>query len=293
MGPVSPGRAAAYGLLMAAGILASGCRGPQVNDSAPAEPEVSLSLLEQRLLRVIDLEEHLERVSAEPDADVNDVQRRFQEVAAEYHGIIVRNPEDLDARLLYAKLLSRYGDRETAWEHFLVAAKLAEKEGLQIAVIHQELSTYYAEEGDHTRAIAYALNAIDIEPAVAAYHFGLGQVLAGFKPEFTADGIYSSARIDEMMLRAFATARDLDPANLDLQFRYGEAFYDVEYPDWESALAHWQSLADQPGLSPFQPDAIRLQQARCLLGLGRTDEARQLAQSVQSPELRDSAKALF
>ncbi|MEX0324671.1 MAG: tetratricopeptide repeat protein [Puniceicoccaceae bacterium] len=279
------------GLLVALIILA-GCRGPRAEEPTPGE-QVTLSLLEQRLLRVIELEEQLEEVASQPDADYGEVQRRFQEVAGEYHGIIVRNPDDLNARLLYAKLLSRYGDRDTAWEQFITAAKLAENEDRQIAVIHQELSTYYAEEGDHTRAIAYALNAIDIEPETAAYHFGLGQVLAAFKPEFMADGIYSSARIDEMMLRAFATARDLQPNDPDLQFRYGEAFYDVEDPDWENALAHWEQLAAFPGLSPFQQDAILLHKARCLAGLGRSDEARQLADSVQSPELQESVKALF
>jgi tetratricopeptide (TPR) repeat protein len=273
-------------------LLAPGCRNP-----APAEPrepsETSLTLLDQQLLEVIELEKELDEMAAAPDADYGQVQRHFQEVAQLYHGIIVRNPNHLDSRLLYAKLLSRFGDREGAWEQFITAAKLAEKEDLQIAVIHQELSTYYAEEGDHTRALAYALNAVEIEPEIAAYHFGLGQVLAGFKPEFMEDGIYSSARIDEMMLTAFASAKDLQPHSLDLQFRYGEAFYDVESPDWNVALAHWQSLAANPALSPFQQDAVRLHQARCLIELDRPEEAREIANAVQSPQLKDSAKVLF
>ena len=283
------------GLLLGLLLLTGGCRSPrQDTPEAPeAPPQESLSLLDQRLLRAIELQEKLEEVAAQPEADYNEVQRRFQEVAQEYHSIIVNNPKALDARLLYAKLLSRYGDREGAWEQFIVAAKLAENDDLQAAVIHQELSTYYAEEGDHTRALAYALNAVDIEPETAAYHFGLGQVLAAFKPEFVTDGIYSASQIDEMMLEAFKTAMDIDPDNLDLQFRYGEAFYDAENPDWQAALAHWQQLSGKPALSPFQQDSLRLHQARCLVGLDRLDEARQLADSVQSTELQESAKSLF
>jgi tetratricopeptide (TPR) repeat protein len=282
------GQALLLGLLS----LSPGCNSPDVAEPAGESP-TSLSLLDQQLLDLIELEVELDGIAARPDAQLGEVQRRFQEIDQEYFGIITRNPENLDARLLYAKLLSRYCDRESAWGQFIVAARIAEKEGVPVPVVHQELSTYYAEEGDHTRAIAYALNAVESAPEVAEYHFQAGQVLAAFKPEFIRDEIYSSARIDEMMINAFASAKDLKPDSLDLQFRYGEAFYDVEYPDWSTALAHWQSLQGHPGLSPLQTDFVRLHSARCLIGLDRTEEARALAESVQSPQLKDSVKVLF
>jgi tetratricopeptide (TPR) repeat protein len=273
-------------------LLGFGCRSPK-----PVEPrtpsENAMSLLDRKLLDIIELEAQLDQIATRPDAQLGEVQRRFQEIDQEYFGLVTRNPENLDVRLLYAKLLSRYGDRDAAWGQFVVAAKLAEKQGVQVPVVHQELSTYYAEDGDHTRAIAYALNAVESSPRTAEYHFQLGQVLAAFKPEFMRDGIYSSVRIDEMMLSAFASAKDLQPDSVDLQLRYGEAFYDVEYPDWEMALAHWQSLPAKVDLSPLQADFVRLHTARCLIGLDRPEEARIIAQSVQSPQLEDSVKVLF
>ena len=280
-------------IILALLALPAGCRGPRGEEPPVEAPATSMSLLDRQLLELIDLETALDEVASRPDADPGEVHRRFQEVEKEYFGIITRNPDNLDARLLYAKLLSRYGDREGAWEQFLVSAKLAEKEGLPAPVVHQELSTYYAEDGDYTRAIAYALNAVESAPETAEYHFQVGQVLAAYKQEFIRDQIYSSVRIDKMMLEAFAMARDLQPDSLDLQFRYGEAFYDVEDPDWLAALAHWQALAENPDLSPLQQDFVRLHTARCLIELDRPEEARQLADSVQSEQLKDSSEVLF
>jgi tetratricopeptide (TPR) repeat protein len=266
----------------------AGCRS-SVKEPATADAmETSISLLEQRLLDAISREQQLDAVAAKPDADAREVQRLFQDVATEYNGIIARNPRHLESRLLYGKLLSRYGDREGARDQFLVAASIDPA----IAVIHQQLSTYYAEEEDFTRALAYALNAVRIEPETAAYHFGLGQVLAAFRQEFIDEQVFTTDRLDADMLAAFKAAAALEPDTLPLQFRYGEAFYDVDSPDWNVALAHWQALQANPGLSPLQQDATRLHQARCLVGLGRIEEAKVIANAVESPELKGSAQAL-
>ena len=275
------------GLLVGlAALLLHGCRSsPPV---AAAEPAASTTLLDQKLLEVIELEQALNRAAAQPDADRVEIQRLFQQVDREYSGLIARNPDHLESRLLYGKLLSRFGDSESARDQFLMAAKIDPA----IAVIHQELGTYYAEEGDFTRALAYALNAIRLEPETAAYHFGLGQVLAAYRQEFIDEGVFTPEQVDADMLKAFRTASELEPEALDLQFRYGEAFYDVGQPDWATALQHWQTLQKHPLLSPYQQDAIRLHQARCLLELDRAEEARTLARQVQVPELRHSAEAL-
>ncbi|HKJ90308.1 MAG TPA: hypothetical protein VJ960_04195, partial [Oceanipulchritudo sp.] len=234
------------GLLLAG----AGCRSPDPGQ-AP-ESATSLTLLEEKLLEVIADEQRLDEAAALPDADEREIQRRFQQIAREYQGIIARNPDHLESLLLYGKLLSRYGDREGARGQFLLAARIDP----DIAVIHQQLSTYYAEERDHTRALAYALNAIDIEPETAAYHFGLGQLLVAFRDDYIRDGVYSRAQVDAQMLEAFQTAAALEPDTLPLQFRYGESFYDLAAPDWESVLAHWERLQDHPQLNDLQADVV-------------------------------------
>ncbi|MGA1205389.1 MAG: tetratricopeptide repeat protein [Opitutales bacterium] len=267
----------------------TGCRLFQA--SQPEEPVSqgnSLSLLEQQLLTVIQMEKELDQLAAIPDVDHGEVYRLFMQVAQEYKSIISRNERHLETRLLFGKLLSRFGDAEGARDQFLAAAAIDPN----IAVIHQQLSTYYAEEADFTRALAYALNAVRIEPDTAAYHYGLGQVLAAFRDQFLKEEIFSPDKIDADILDAFKTAIDLQPDSLPLRFRYGEAFYDVGNPDWNLALQHWQHLALQPGLPPLQLDAVRLHQARCLIELGLPEQARTITRDIQNPQILQSARLL-
>lgn len=274
-------------LLAVAIILLVGCR--NAPEPAPATEGYRISLLEEKLLEVIELEEQLDALAAGEEPDRMEVQRRFQQLAREYQGIIARNPDHLESRLLYGKLLSRYGDRDGARDQFLMAARIDP----EVAVIHQQLSTYFAEENDPTRALAYALNAIRIEPETAAYHFGLGQLLVAFREDYLEEAVFTRSQIDEELLTAFRTAAELEPGTLPLQFRYGEAFYDVTNPDWPTALAHWEKIAARDDLSALQVDAVRLHRARCLAALGREDEARELVEAVRSPELEQSVEAIL
>ena len=271
-------------ILPTLGLILCACQ-----SSSPHTAEESLSLLDKQLIEVLEKEEALEFAANKPEANEHDVHRLFQKVAQEYRGIIARNPRHLESRLLFGKLLSRYGDSEGARDQFLMAANIDPN----VAVIHQQLSTYYAEEGDYTRALAYALNALEIEPDEPVYHFGLGQVLAAYRAEFIEDEVYTAKQLDSDMLNAFAQAQRLDPNSIDLAFRYGEAFYDVAAPDWETALAHWQSVIIRPGLPIVKRDATRLHQIRCLIELQRLTEAKLLINAIQTPTFKDSAKLLF
>lgn len=269
----------------------TGCRSqtaPSTEPASPAPVREDATLLDRQLYRVLELERALDAAAAEPDAQFGYIQRRFQEVAQLYRGILARNPDSLYARLLFAKLLSRFGDADGAREQFLLAAKIDPN----LAVIHQELSTYYAETGDPTRALAYALNAVGLEPDTPAYQFGLGQVLTAYRSFYLAEGVFGQDQIDSEILKAFKSAASLAPDQLDLQFRYGEAFYDVANPDWQIALRHWNALLLNEALLPVQIQAIHLHRARCLLALNRPDEAAAAASLVSFPDLIPSRDAL-
>lgn len=266
--------------------LMPACQNPPEGDSSGSVD--SLTLLEEQLLRIIGAEARLDQEAARPDADARDVQRLFQQISYDYLGIIARNPDHLESHLLYGKLLLRFGDGEGARDQFLMAARIDPN----IAVIHQQLGTYYAEEGDYTRALAFTLNALELEPETAAYHFGLGQLLVAFAYELLEDEVFTEEQIDEEILRAFRTAKALEPETLALAFRYGEAFYDIADPDWTIALAHWESLAGREDLSPLHSDAIRLHRARSLLELNREEEAKALIEEAHSPALRATAESI-
>ncbi len=268
-----------------------GCRsGPaEAGDTIAAESaSKSRSLLEEKLIRTLEMERKLDEVAASAEADSPEVQRRFHEVARRYADLLASSPRHLETRLLYGKLLLRYGDREGARQQFLAAARIDPK----IAVIHQQLGTIAAEQDDPTRALAYYLNAIQLEPDTAAYHFGLGQLLAAFRPTFLEEEVFSPARFDDKLLEAFRNARDLEPENLAYQFRYGEAFYDVADPDWRAALDHWNRIRQRSDLSALQRESVRLHRAHCFLRLGKTDKAAPLLQYVDHPALESTLRSL-
>ena len=94
------------------------------------------------------------------------------------------------------------------------------------------------------------------------------------------------------MLKAFGEAARLCPDNLDIQFRCGESFYDVEKPDWQKALDFWTALQEKK-LSEVQAAAVKLHRAKVLINLGRKDEARALAESVNLPALERTRQELL
>ncbi len=268
------------------------CRSPESSRSSTPTGD-AISLKDQQLLDIIEAEKELDARAAEPDVDSSEVQRLFYLVDQMYASFFSRNPEDLNSRLLYGKLLMRYNDLEGARTQFLVAAKLAERTGEPVAVIHQQLATIAAEQGDFSRALVFADNAVKYEPEVADYHYGLGQILLAFRRELIAEEIFDEASIDRKIQQSFTDAINLEPATLPQLYVDGLACYDLQDPDYAGALALWNTLAQHPGTSAQQRDAVSVHQVRCLVQLGRLQEARDIANAIQDPELGNSANALF
>lgn len=243
----------------------------------------SVSVYEQRLIEVVREEHRLERYAAREDAEYTEAQRRFHSVSRQYLSLIANNPDKLEPRLLYGKLLNRYGDGLGAMEQFHAALDIDPN----VAMAYQQLSVIYAEEGDFGTALAYALEAVEREPSEAVYHYGIGELIAYFRDEMVADGINTEVELDEQMIRAFAQAAELAPSLVSMQFRFGEAHYDMTDPDWEGALRQWQRMATDLGddLSATERDALRLHTARVLAELGRMDEARKEAEMVETAGL--------
>ncbi|MFP4541623.1 MAG: tetratricopeptide repeat protein [Opitutales bacterium] len=257
-------------------------------ESAEADP--GISLYEQRLLDAIEDLRALDAAAAQYDEEDRDnIERRFRQVANAFNSIIASNPDGLEARLIYGKLLDRYGDRSGALEQF---AEVIDRDPT-IAVAHQQVGTYFAEEGEFAKALAYYLNAVAAAPEESAYHYSLGDLLYTFRPGFIEEGIFTAERLDETMLEAFRAAAALAPDDLRLQFRYGEAFADLADPAWETALAHWETLSRHDDLTPLQRDAALLHRARSLGELERYREARELLAEIEDNGLAPSKEALL
>lgn len=273
--------------LIAVLCLLAGCRSS--GRSADAA-EAGMSLYERRLLRVIEDKEALETFALETDlAERPEVERRFRRVAGDFNSIIADNPDRIEARLIYAKMLDFFGDEVGARDEF--AAVL--NRDPTVAVAHQQLGTYFAEEGDYAKALAYYLNAVQHDPNEPVYHYGVGDLLHTFGPELIEEGALTQELLDKQMLEAFRQAAALASGDLVYQFRYGEAHYDVHEPDWSEALTHWRWLALRDDLDDLGRQAVALHEARCLGELGRYEEARERAMSVTEPGLETSRKALL
>lgn len=284
--------------LLALSVLMSACAGNEPGSAAvtpglqPAVAQtVAPSLYEQRLLRILEREEAFETWLQTPEGSENErlAWAGFQEVARAYDVLIADVPDRIEARILYGKFLSRMGDAEGAFEQFSLAYRMEPN----LAVISQELGTLYAEQGEITQALSFYLRAIELEPNESFYHLALGELLVTFRAGLMREGVFDSATLDAAILEAFGEAAQLSPRDVRLQFRLGEAFAQVEQPDWGAALTFWTQLLQRQDLTPLQRQLIHLRRAESLGELGRYGEARGVLLQVTSGDFASERQALM
>ena len=217
-----------------------------------------------------------------------DLQLRLNELIHDWEILLTDNPDEVTAYIFYGKLLRKVEQNEHAHRMFSQANRLDP----DIAVVNQQIGNYLAEDGDYGLALGYFLKTIELSPKTALYSFQLGELLFHFRDHYVADEILDRPTLDQQMLASFQIATQLEPGNRDFQFRYAEAFYDLETPDWESALAAWESVAVtvQPGI---ETEAVQLHRARALARLGHRTEARTLAEEVTEPSLQKSKEQVL
>lgn len=244
----------------------------------------------EQLLSIATTEEEIYKKIVEDPDFYNDVdlERRINELVQSYRAYLIDNPKDVNALILYGKLLRRVGERDQAFTAFLKADELDP----EIAVVKQQIGTHLAEEGRGKAALPFYLQATDFEPDVAIYHFGLGQLLYRYRDEFISEKLFTRDALDREMMKAFLKAASLEPDNFDFQMRLGEAYYDQNSPDWKSALLHWKKMRDDLD-EGIDFEIINLHYARVLGKLGRAQEAREICQTVVHPKLQKSKQQVL
>ena len=270
-------RRAAAGLACAAALLA-GAAGAQSDFAS------------ERLLDIASEEREIyKKIAEDPDFYSTDgLKRRLNELIQSYRAYLADHPEDLEALILYGKLLRRVGEKEQAFQAFLKADEIDP----EIAVVKQHIGNHLAENGKGKAALTFYLQAVDLAPETAAYQFGLGQLLFKFRDTFVGEGIYTRETLDRNMLKAFRKAARLRPDNFNFRMRLGEAYYDLASPDWKAAHTHWRKLR-QDADSDLRRQIIDLHRARVLGKLGRYEEAEKLAASVTRPGLQQSKQQVL
>lgn len=209
----------------------------------------------------------------------------FRHVMTAYENVIRAAPKFAEAYAAYALLLSRTGNREEAVRVFLKANQLDPN----LPMVKNQIGNYLFEDGRYNEALGYYLAAIKLQPDEPLYHYQLGTLLHEYRRFFIADGTYEAGKVDALMHEAFREAARLAPDNWAFIYRYAESFYDLETADWPAALEEWTQLEARakPGV---EKQTIHLHRANVLARMGRTDEARQIVDSIVEPAL-EPAKA--
>jgi tetratricopeptide (TPR) repeat protein len=266
--------------LLAASTVVAGC----------AFAQETSDFATKRLHDIASSEEAIyKRIAADPEFySAEDLDRRINELIKSYRTYLTDNTDDVSAFILYGKLLRRVDQREQAFTAFLKADELDPN----IAVVKQQIGTHLAETGKGKAALTFYLRAIELEPDTAIYHFALGQLLYQFRDPFIEEGMFTADALDREIVKAFRAATIHEPENFDFQMRLGEAYYDLESPDWKSALLHWDKLrktADEI----LRREIIDLHTARVLGKLGRGVEAKKLMLTVHQPSLQKSKQQVL
>lgn len=271
-------------LLLAAVLLAGLSLGAA---EAPARAET----MAEKTLKDIVARQHdlLGRADKEGDhLDVAWLRGELQSVINSYDILIQKSPDFAPAYVAYGMLLGQVGMTKQAVGILLKANQLDK----EIPVVKNEIGRFLAEDGKLVEALPWIMAAIDLEPTQPLYHYHLGKLLTEGRDDFIKTGQFTRASLDKAMLQAFARAAELAPSNFGYAYRHAEAYYDLETPQWDDALALWRKL-DAGVETPLEHQTLRLHQANVLLKQGKADEARALIGTVTELTLAKQKQTLL
>jgi tetratricopeptide (TPR) repeat protein len=212
---------------------------------------------------------------------------QVEQLTHEYESLLKDNPDFAAGYASYGYMLWKIGLRKQAVAILLKANQMDP----DIPLVKNELGNYLAEEGKPLEALNYYFAAVRLEPDEPLYHYQLGTLLYEARADFLKSGEWSRASLDHSMHDAFRRASELAPDRIEFAYRYAESFYDLEEPDWASALAAWQGL-EAHAQSEIERQTMRLHEANVLLYMGKTDAARKVLDSVTDPTLGDQKQKL-
>lgn len=242
------------------------------------------TLAEKSLKEIVERQKQLfER--AEKEGDQLDEARFAAEakaLAGSYDVFIQKNPDFAPGYVAYGVFLGKIDMAKAAVAMLLKANKLDPN----IPLVKNQLAKHLAEDGKPLEALPYLTAAIDLAPNEPLYHFHLGQLLLAAREDFLHEGGWTRAALDKSMLEAFAHAADLAPNDLSLAYQHAKAYYEIEPPRWEEALAVWEKLGGR-ATSENMRQLVKLQRANILVKLGRADEARTLLDQVTDPKFAE------
>ncbi len=271
-------------LLLAAALLAG------LSLEAAEAPARAETMAEKTLKDIVARQRDLlGRAEKEGDhLDVAWLRGELQSVINSYDILIQKSPDFAPAYVAYGMLLGQVGMTREAVGILLKANQLDK----EIPVVKNEIGRFLAEDGKLVEALPWIMAALDLEPSQPLYHYHLGKLLTEGRDDFIKTGQFTRASLDKAMLQAFARAAELAPTNFGYAYRHAEAYYDLETPQWDDALALWRKL-DAGVETPLEHQTLWLHQANVLIKQGKADEARALAARVTDSALAKQKQTLL
>jgi len=222
------------------------------------------------------------------EEDVDQVRRELQSIINGYDKLISSSPDYAPAYVSYGLMLNRTGNRDASNAIFLKADELDP----MVPVVKNQLGNYMAEEGKYKEALGFFMLARDLATEEPLYQYQIGNLLVGYRRHFVDDGLYTSEEIDDAIINHSQKAYHLNPGEIGYKMRYAQAFFDVDNPDWETALVTWQELYQAAG-SEYEKQVVRLYTARVRLEMKHHTAARKLLKQVDHPSLDESKDSLL
>jgi tetratricopeptide (TPR) repeat protein len=231
----------------------------------------------------------LDKADKEGDqVDMARLRGELQSIINSYDVLIQKSPDFAAAYVTYGMLLGKVGMTREAVSILLKANKLEPN----LPLVKNEIGRYLAEDGKLVEALPWIMAAIDLEPKEPLYHYHLGKLLTEGRDDFIKTGQFTRPALDKAMLEAFRRAAELAPANFAYAYRSAEAYYDLETPQWDEALALWRKL-DAGVQSPLEHQTLRLHEANVLIKQGKAAEARALIDTVTEMSLAKQKQTLL
>ena len=252
---------------------------PASTEAAGGAPEAVVALREAVARQKAVLAEAKKKEDA---SELEDLRPRLQSVIEDYERIVAKNPDFAAAWAAYGLFLCDplVEDRKTALALLLKANAL---DG-ELPIVKNQIGVILAEDGRAIDALNYFLAASDLAPTEPLYHFQIGLILSEARADFLKSKAWTPATIDKTMTDAFARAVSLAPDRTDFAYRAAESYYDLAEPRWEEAYRVWTALEERLS-GRLETQTVRLHRARVLWKQGLAGDARELAATVDAPEL--------
>jgi tetratricopeptide (TPR) repeat protein len=247
------------------------------------------NLAERRLRQMVEEEQRILRSTQRGDGshDEEMLARRYQGLVQKYDLFIRDNADYAVGYVAYGRLLERIGQERAARAMYMKANQLDPN----IPLVKNQLGNFLAQEEKFAQALPYYLAAIELEPGEPLYHYQLGELLHQYRDGFLREEVFTREVVDRKMLEAFREASVLAPYETAFGYRFAEAFYDLEVPQWEEALKAWDRV--QAGVTVgLERQAIDLHRANIALQQGNGELAQRWLDQVDEPSLQGNKATL-